>query len=132
MFNLKKGICFLSTMYFALFTNIASADFTGTWCWDKDNNESVFSIVIHKTKGIYKGGYYSVTQSGNRIDDNDTAFAFNTMQKTVQTKIKAGITGNIGLIQLKILNDKIINWQVIQHPKGEMFVPKAALLHRCN
>ena len=50
----------------------------------------------------------------------------------IKTKLNAGISGNIGLIQLKILDNKKLEWLVLHIPNGEIFVPKKAMLHRCQ
>lgn len=116
-----------------VFTNSANAVFSGKWCWDKNSDVNVFSIVINKTAITYVGGYSLVTQSGNRIDDNDTAFHFTVPKKnSIKTKVKSGITGNRGLIQLELIDDKKIYWSVLQFPKGEFDAPIKATLQRCE
>ena len=133
MLNSKNTIIFLSSILFLILTNTVNADFAGKWCWDEDSNISAFSIVINKIADKYQGGYYAVAQSGNKIDDNNLAFSFIAIQKNIiKTKFKAGISGSIGLIQLKLINDKKIDWLVLQVPKGEIYVPKKAILHRCE
>ena len=107
--------------------------FVGIWCWDLDSSVSAFSITIKKISGLYMGSYGSVIRSGNKIDDNDDAFRFKEAKKNVvKAKIKAGISGNTGLIQLKILDNKKIEWFILRKPKGEFYVPQKAILHRCS
>lgn len=128
MFGSKNYFIFILFVFIA---TQARADFTGQWCWDQNSRVSAFSIVINKVSGIYKGGYYSVAHNGNKIDDNETAFSFRaTQKKVIKTKLKAGISGNMGLIRLEIFNNKI-DWSVLKYPKGEIYVPQKAVLHRC-
>lgn len=132
-FNSRTTFMFLFTIFFFFTFNTVHADFSGKWCSDKDNDVNAFALIIHKSKDQYHGGYYSVAQRGDKIDDNDMAFSFNSRKKkTVITKLHAGISGNIGLIQLKLLNDKKINWLVLKAPKGEIFVPNEATLYKCK
>ncbi len=134
MINLKNVILVVSSVFILITSGVAvGSNFSGQWCWDKDSDVSAFSIVINKVSGMYRGGYCSVTLSGNRIDDNDMAFSFKATDKNIiKTKLKAGITGNIGLIQLENFNDKKLVWLVLQEPKGEIYVPQKAILHRCK
>jgi hypothetical protein len=84
-------------------------DFSGTWCQHLNNHDSAFSIIIERKFDVYVGSYGSVILGGSKIDDNDDAFSFKaTKSNIIKTKIKAGISGNIGLIQLKLLNNKKI------------------------
>ena len=108
------------------------SDFSGQWCWDKDSKMRAFSLVIDKVSGVYKGGYYSVALGGNIIDDNETAFSFKVTDKNiVETKLTAGIDGSTGLIRL-ISDSKRLEWILLRKPKGEIFVPDNAILHRCK
>lgn len=129
MINLKYLCCFS----FILLSYNVNANFSGKWCWDKNSNISYFSLVINKHSNKYSGGYYSVAQYGNRIDDNDFAFSFLEKNKNViKTKIKSGITGNIGLIKIHLIgnNEMIVN--VLTAPKGDFFFPKKSKLYRCK
>lgn len=112
---------------------IVSYEFSGRWCWEFNNNINNFSIDIVKINNKYKGGYDSVSQSGNKIDDNDSAFSFGvTTKKTIKTKLKSGITGNIGLVELELINKNKLKWIIIKHPDGEMYLPSKAILYKCT
>ena len=134
MFKLKKVILLVLSVLILTISSVAvGSDFSGQWCWDKDSGVSAFTIVVKKVAGIYRGGYFAVAQHGNRIDDNDTAFSFKVTEKNmIKTKLKSGIDGSIGLIQLKIRSDNKMEWLVLQKPKGEFFFPQEAMLHRCQ
>ena len=120
-----------------LIANISNAkitgnNFSGEWCWDNDSKVSAFGIGIRKVSNIYKGNYGSVTQSGGKIDENEKAFSFKAPKiNIVKTQLISGITGNVGMVQLSILNNKKIEWLVLKKPKGEFYPPLKALLHRC-
>jgi len=132
MVSLRKGIGLLMALLLSFITTTTHADFVGRWCWDHDNDVSAFSIVIHKAEGRYRGAYYSVVQRGNRIDDNDRAFSFKLTKKNrIRTKLIAGISGSTGLIGLKLVSDQMLEWLLLKVPKGDIYVPKMAVLHRC-
>lgn len=108
-------------------------NFSGQWCWDKDDHYSTFSIELHKNENIYNGGYSAVAQSGNRIDENNDAFDFKASKHDlIRTIISAGRTGNKGIIQLKILNEKTLEWKVLLYPADEFYVPEKAILNKCK
>jgi hypothetical protein len=89
--------------------------------------------VIDKKSENNIGGYFCVSQSGNKIDDNEAAFSFKTTRKkTVITNLKSGISGNIGILRLEVLNKNKLKWVIIKRPKGEMYVPNEAILNRCS
>ena len=134
MFNLNNVILCILMISILFITKVTIAsDFSGQWCWDQDSSISAFCLNITKTNRTYNGGYGSVIMSGNIIDDNDNAFHFNiTNEAIVQTKLKAGITGNLGIIQLHIIDNKQLEWRILRVPKGEIYIPKKATLHRCK
>jgi hypothetical protein len=136
MLYLKKMII-LILLAVSVINNTFSASldnsFLGRWCWDLSSEVSVFSLTIKKDSGLYVGRYSSVIEGGYRIDDNDDAFTFKaTKNNIIRTKIKTGISGKTGLIQLKLLNNEKIEWIVLQKPKGEFLVPLNATLHKCK
>lgn len=113
----------------------ASTDnsFSGKWCWDKNSSVSTFSLTITKISALYIGGHDSVAFSGSIIEDNDNAFNFKaTKKKIIKAKVKTRIRGGMGLIRLKLLNNKQIEWVVLRQPNGEFYVPQKSLLHRCK
>ena len=134
MFNLNNVILCILMISILFITKVTIAsDFSGQWCWDQDSSISAFCLNITKTNRTYNGGYGSVIMSGNIIDDNDNAFHFNiTNEAIVQTKLKAGITGNLGIIQLHIIDNKQLEWRILSVPKVEIYIPKKATLHRCK
>lgn len=130
--GLIKKVVFLLAMSIVSVACSENSDFAGRWCWDGDSDVSAFGILIKKDTSVYRGGYYSVVQSGNLIDDNESAFSFKETNKNIiKTKLKAGISGNTGLIQLQRLANKKMHWLILEMPKGDIFVPKTAILHRC-
>lgn len=138
MRNLSRIICIASTLGILPITSVSNAadvgsNFSGKWCWDKNSKVGTFSLVINKVSNVYKGGYSCVAYSGDKIDDNDNAFSFKATKKNkIKTKLKAGISGESGLIYLEILNDNKIKWIVVKEPKGEFYPPETAILHRCD
>lgn len=117
----------------AAFSASVNDGFSGEWCWDKNGEESSFSIKINKVSDLYLGAYDSVAFGGNIIDDNEHAFSFKeTTDNFIKTKIKAGITGNVGIISLEILNNKKIKWLLLRKPQGDFYAPKEAILHKCS
>ncbi|KTD63152.1 hypothetical protein [Legionella shakespearei] len=108
-------------------------DFSGSWCWDKNSKYSTFSITINKFLNKYRGGYASVASSGNKIDDNDDAFSFEKpLKNIVKTTIRTGISGDTGVIQLKLVNRNTIEWRILKAPEQEFYAPEIALLHKCK
>ena len=108
-------------------------DYSGRWCWEKDSPANVFTLIIDKDSTKYTGGYYSVTDYGNKIDDNEKSFSFKIANvDTIKTTMKSGITGKIGEIQLKILNKDTLEWTVLKKPGGEVYFPQQAILNGCN
>ncbi len=133
MCNLRFFSVVILLILSSLITNETNAAFSGHWCWDKDSDVSVFSIRININKDIYKGSYSSVAYSGDKIDENDNAFSFKkTTSSIVKTKIKAGITGNIGFMELKLLDANKLLWRLLKEPEGDIYVPKEAVMHRCK
>lgn len=136
MFILRKNIILIllsNAIFCGAYSTPVDNAFLGAWCWDLNNNNKDFSISIKKNSNLYVGGYDSVVGSGRIIDDNDNAFRFKaTKNNIIKTKIKSGITGNIGLVQIKILNNKKIEWLVLREPQGFFYVPKKAILHKCK
>lgn len=105
----------------------------GVWCWDLNNNEQAFSITIKERSGKLYGGYDSVVDFGEKIDDNDNAFSFTQIRNNMlKMKVKSGIDGGIGLVQLNVLTNDKIKWTVIHEPKGEFYAPRRAILHKCK
>ena len=131
-FNKFRMVIIFVSLPLCFVTKNSFANFSGKWCWDQDSNISAFSIVINKKNHVYIGGYFSVSQGGNRIDDNDISFRFNETKKSViQTKFQAGLSGNKGLIEIRMLANQKMKWRILKFPAGDIFVPKEALLHRC-
>lgn len=132
MLSLRRGIVLGMTLLISSVTTVVHADFSGRWCWDNDSDVSAFSVTIHKIGGIYKGAYSAVAQGGKKIDDNDSAFSFKAIKKNkIRTKLIAGISGRIGLIELKLPSNQRLEWLLLKAPNGEIYVPRTAVLHRC-
>lgn len=135
MLNLKNKIgllLILLTINLSV-ANASTRDFIGSWCWKKNNQINAFTLIINKIADVYKGGYFSVSQKGNRIDDNEDAFTFKSSDMSViKIKFKAGISGETGIAQLKLMKNGEIEWIVLQSPRGEFYAPKNAVLHKCQ
>lgn len=136
MILFKKRILIFFIFLFAFnkgFPNGFDQDFSGHWCWDKDSIYSAFSIELQKKGNFYRGSYSGVAQKGILIDENDDAFSFKASKNNlIKTIITAGRTGNKGIIQLKILGEKELEWRVLLYPADEMYVPVRAILYQCQ
>ena len=138
MTTLKNNLLFLFILLILFNINVCNAhdvgnDFSGRWCSNDNNKKQTFTLFINRVSNLYKGGYLGVALGGNRIDDNDEAFSFKASKKdTVQTKIKAGISGKSGIIQLKLLEPNRLAWVILKMPEGPFYVPIKTTLHRCN
>ena len=132
VFSKFRMVIIFISLSLCFVTKNSHANFSGKWCWDRDSDISAFSIVINKKNHVYIGGYFAVCQGGKKIDDNDVSFRFNeTKRNSIQTEFQAGITGNKGLIEIRVLANQKIQWRILKFPEGDIFVPKEALLHRC-
>lgn len=119
----------VNVVYSASLENV----FIGRWCWELNSEVSNFSIIFTKKLDEYIGGYDAVALGGNIIDESEDAFRFKDKYKnSIKTTIKSGITGNIGLVELKFLDYRTIEWIVIHAPKGEFYAPKKAILQKCR
>ncbi|MFJ1268651.1 hypothetical protein ACD661_08815 [Legionella lytica] len=130
---IKQVIFIICMMFIKNISFSASINETlGRWCWDLDNKKKAFFITIKKHAGKFYGGYDSVVDFGAKIDDNDNAFSFTQIKNNmIKMKIKSGINGGMGLVQLNFLKNNKIKWTVIHQPKGEFYAPRQALLHKC-
>lgn len=132
----KKNMILILLPLFAVSFSFAAStdnDFSGTWCWDKNSDVATFSLSITKSSNFYKGGYDSVSYRGDKIDENANAFNFRiTKNNVVKTRLESAIKGHFGTIQIKLLNNKKLEWLVIREPKGEFYAPQKAILHRCQ
>ncbi len=131
----KISLIAILTIMFTItsYSNNLKTDFSGSWCWEKDSKYSTFSIEIKKSTRGYKGGYSCVISEGDRIEDSDFAFSFDTPNgNIVKTKLKAGINGTIGLVQIKILNNNKMEWLILKTPEGEFNPPNSAILKKCR
>ena len=135
--HFKKKI--LSYIVLTILANMAhsnsfSKSVLGRWCWELDSAISAFSLDITKSKknsNLYIGSYYAVAYHGDKIDDNEKAFYFkNTTGNIIKAKIRTGISGAMGAIQLKFLDNKV-EWLVTRFPDGEFYVPEKAIMKRC-
>lgn len=107
--------------------------FKGRWCWERNDERNNFGVNITKVSNMYLGEYSMVAYGGNKLDSNDESFHFSEPKgNTVKTKFRAGSLWAFGLVQLKILSKDKMEWRVLQYPKGEVYVPKKALLNRCD
>ncbi len=137
MNNNRTGIFFLGFILTFLLITLSYAkddcnEFLGTWCWDKHSNQSTFALTLYKKTNKYEGGYSSVAYGGNIIDENENAFNFKICEKNIiTTKIKTSIRNKYGLIQLKIVKNKL-EWTVLKNPNGEFYAPEKAILHKCS
>lgn len=137
MLNFKNNVLKLLILMCCLSVNLVyakriSGDFSGRWCGDKANKVFSFALNIQKVSNGYKGGYVTHVFSVDRLNDNDDAFYFKATKKNIIiTKIKPEVTGNTGLIQLKILNDNQIEFRVLKYPDGEFYAHKKMILTRC-
>ena len=126
------------TILIALYANLCSSNvlgnnFTGSWCWEKNSKQNAFLIIIKNDSKFYRGGYFSVALGGNRIDDNENAFAFKISGKNkIKTFIESGINNQVGVLQLTIINNNKIEWKILKLPEGDFYVPQIATLYRCS
>lgn len=109
-----------------------SHSFNGQWCWDKSDESETFSFNLYKKNDRYYGGYYGVAYDGNRINTYNSAFDFkDNGQDTVQIKMVLEPM-SVGLIQLKLLNEALIEYTVIKEPPGEFYIPSQGRLIPCR
>lgn len=127
----NKIIIFYLAICIIGFAQSANNDFSGRWCWDKDDEESAFSISIVKIgKNLYKGGYDAVILGGKRIDDNGQAFKFHSSLKSVKIRFKSGNSESYGAVHLKLYDNKTLEWTILKVPsKGVFYAPEYARLH---
>lgn len=113
--------------------NASKNDFSGKWCWNKNDLSDSFRVFIRKVNNRYYGSYLFVAYHGRRVDENNKAFNFKaTLASHVQTSLSAGVNKSKGKIQLVIQNNKTIEWRVLKATVGEFFLPSKALLERCS
>lgn len=109
------------------------SSFKGRWCWERNDEWNNFGVNITKVSNMYLGEYSMVAYGGSKLDSNDESFQFSEPKGyTVKTKFRAGSLWAFGLVELKILGKDKMGWRVLQYPEGEVYVPKKALLNRCD
>lgn len=132
MMMLKRSILiFIGVLLINVVAAKNSRDLSGRWCWDKSNNIGSFTLFISKKGDLYKVEYSAVANEGARIDDGEDAFSFKVSDKNyIKTKFKGGFQASIGLVELRIIDDKTIRWHVLKAPEGEYYFPDNATLNK--
>lgn len=119
-------------LFFCVEKSLFSSDFSGVWCWEKSDKKRTFSLKIVSGSNVYNGGYVAIAEGGDIIDDNDESFSFPTGEvNVVKTRVQAGRSGNFGLVQIEMKNNKL-QWEVLKEPEGEYFFPDKAVLYKCK
>jgi len=106
--------------------------FVGLWGWEKDNDNTNFSLKIDKVGNNLAGTYCFVTDNAQKADchDDDMNPSF-TVSYPVGTAFTATFTPGISTStgEVKIAFDgKFLIWTITKDPTGKFLAPKKARL----
>ena len=121
--------------FFSVHQNISAftANFSGQWCWEKNNKNTTFFLELKKKGDYFIGGYHFIALNEHKLDENSKAFNFKDNQSfIVQTKVVTSWKDRIVLVQLKLDDNQHMEWTLIKQPFGEFFLPRKAILYNCR
>ena len=105
--------------------------FSGKWCWVDNGDGWHFFLSIKKQSDSYEGDYRVSTY--DKADSNLEKINFKShYSSVVQTKVMMGWSNDIALVQLKLLNDKMMEWKLLKEPRNYVYVPSKAILIHCG
>ncbi len=133
---MKTIIFFLTVCALALISctgQNSTVSWEGTWNWEKDSDDLIFSITIEAKADGFVGSYCAVAQGGNRIDcgikGDEPSFTIpSTKHKAITVEFKSYYGGETGKAKIEIKSGKLM-WQIMEKPTAGMyFCPDDAIL----
>jgi len=109
----------------------AADQITGTWSWDKNNDQNSFTVNIEKMGAAYQGKYCAVASGGMKIDcgmESDLPFPLiKISESSYELEFNDYFSGNEGKASISVVNGSLV-WRLLSAPKGENYIPEEAKL----
>ena len=103
--------------------------FNGSWKWSNSNSE--FSITINQQSNTITGSHCSILQNGLKVDcadSNETTLNGTIQGDSLVVNFKSAFSMTVGIAVIKKLNDTSIQWEIVQKPNREFYIPSLVIM----